>query len=199
MPSGPRTPRERTTYHHGALREALLAGAREMLAERGLDGFSLSALARRLGVSTAAPYRHFADRDALLDALCLEGYALFGAALARAARTTDDPREVLHALGVAYLTFAREHPSFFAIMFTGRSDATIEAGAPTFEPLVQAVLAAQQAGALPAGTDPRVLSRTLWATLHGLAVLSRQRGFVKLGLDDTDERLVADAFALALR
>lgn len=199
MQSGPRTPRERTTYHHGALREALLTGAREMLAERGLDGFSLSALARRLGVSTAAPYRHFADRDALLDALCVEGYGLFGAALDRAARTADDPRGLLHALGVAYLTFAREHPAVFGIMFTERGDDVIDAGAPTFEPLVQAVVAAQETGALPGGTDPRVLSRTIWASLHGLAVLSRQRGFVRLGLHDDDERLVADMLALVLR
>ncbi|UZN03666.1 TetR/AcrR family transcriptional regulator [Cellulomonas sp. S1-8] len=199
MPSAPRTPPERTTYHHGALREALLDGAREMLADRGLDGFSLSALARRLGVSTAAPYRHFADRDALLDALCVEGYGLFGAALERGARTATDPRELLHALGVAYLTFAREHPAVFAIMFTERGDEVIEAGAPTFVPLVRAVVAAQDAGALPAGTDPRVLSRSIWAMLHGLAVLSRQRGFAKLGLDDDDATLVADAFALLLR
>ncbi|GIG39170.1 TetR/AcrR family transcriptional regulator [Cellulomonas phragmiteti] len=199
MQSGPRTPRERTTYHHGALREALLDGAREMLAERGVEGFSLSALARRLGVSTAAPYRHFADRDALLDALCVEGYALFGAALERAGRTADDPRALLHALGVAYLTFAREHPAVFGVMFAERGDAVIDAGAPTFEPLVDAVVAAQDVGALPAGTDPRVLSRTIWASLHGLAVLSRQRGFVKLRIDDDDEALVRDALALLLR
>lgn len=199
MPSDPRTPPARTRYHHGALREALLDGAREMLAERGLDGFSLSALARHLGVSTAAPYRHFPDRDALIDTLCIEGYALFGDALARAARTADEPRGLLRALGVAYLTFAREHPALFGIMFTGRSDAVIEAGAPTFEPLVRAVVAAQDAGALPADADPRTLSRTLWATLHGLAVLGRRRGFTKLGIGDDDEALVRDAFALLLR
>lgn len=198
MPSTPRA-RERATYHHGALREALLDGAREMLADGGLDSFSLSALARRLGVSTAAPYRHFADRDALLDALCVEGYGLFGAALDRAAGTARDPRELLHALGVAYLTFAREHPAVFGIMFADRGETVIEAGAPTFEPLVRAVVAAQDAGALPADRDPRVLSRTIWAALHGLAVLSRRRGFTKLGLDDEDDALVSDVLALLLR
>lgn len=199
MQSSPRTAPERTRYHHGALRQALLDGARDMLAERGHEGFSLSALARRLGVSTAAPYRHFADRDALIDALCVEGYALFGDTLARAAGTADEPRALLRALGVGYLTFAREQPALFGIMFTGRNDEVIDAGAPTFEPLVQAVVAAQEVGALPAATDPRVLSRTVWATLHGLAVLSRQRGFVKLGIHDDDETLVADALALLLR
>lgn len=196
MPSGQRA---RTSYHHGALRQALLDGARDMLTERGAEGFSLSALARRLGVSTAAPYRHFADRDALLDALCVEGYGLFGAALDRAARTTDDPRELLHALGVAYLTFAREHPALFGIMFADRGDSVVEAGAPTFEPLVRAIVAAQHVGALPPDADPRVLSRTVWAALHGLAVLSGRRGFAKLGLDADDDALVADVLALVLR
>lgn len=199
MPSSPRSPGRRAAYHHGALRDALLTGAREMLAERGLDGFSLSALARRLGVSTAAPYRHFADRDALIDALCVEGYEEFGAALDRAARSTDDPRARLDALGVAYLRFAAEHRAVFTVMFASRGDAVTEAGRPTFDPLVQAILAAQAADVLPPATDPRVLARTLWATLHGLAVLGGQGGLAKLGLDDSPEALVASAFSLATR
>lgn len=199
MPSSPRPPAERTRYHHGALREALLEGARRMLVDRGPEGFSLSALARHLGVSTAAPYRHFADRDALLDELCVEGYREFGQALDRAAHGATGPRAVLLALGTAYLRFAREHPAVFTIMFAQRSDAVVAAGAPTFEPLVRAVIAAQGVGALPADADPRTLARTLWATLHGLAVLSQRGGLGKLGLADDDATLVADAFGLLLR
>ena len=65
--------------------------------------------------------------------------------------------------------------------------------------LIKAVVDAQDAGALPAGADPRAASRTIWATLHGLAVLEARAGLAKLGLSDTRERLVADAFALLLR
>ncbi|WP_250448538.1 TetR/AcrR family transcriptional regulator [Actinotalea sp. C106] len=197
MPSTPRP--SRTSYHHGALREALLGGARELLAEGGADGFSLSALARRLGVSTAAPYRHFADKDALVDELCAEGYREFGAALTQAAGSTTDARQRLDALGVAYLRFAREHPAVFGIMFTDRGPAVLASGESTYDVLVDAVAAAQDAGVLPPGADPRVLARTVWATLHGLAVLGRRGGFTKLSIDDDEARLVADALALLTR
>ncbi|WP_230684902.1 TetR/AcrR family transcriptional regulator [Cellulomonas sp. JZ18] len=110
----------RAGYHHGALRTALLEGAREMLVERGPDGFSLNALARRVGVSTAAPYRHFADRDALLCALADEGYVAFGAALDAAVHASSGPRDRLRRLGIAYLRYAAENPAVFAIMFTAR-------------------------------------------------------------------------------
>lgn len=199
MPSTPRATAARDSYHHGALRTALLDGARTMLEERGAAGFSLNALARRLGVSTAAPYRHFADRDTLLDALADEGYVVFGAGLDAAVRASTDPRDRLQRIGVAYLDFAAEHPAVFEIMFTDRAGRPAEVGPATFEPLVQAVVDARDAGALPAGTDPRAASRTIWATLHGLAVLEARAGLAKLGLSDTRERLVADAFALLLR
>lgn len=200
MPSEPRASESgRRTYHHGALREALLDGAREMLVERGAEGFSLSALARRLGVSTAAPYRHFADRDALINCLCVEGYREFGAALDEAYSSTDDPRARVTALGVAYLRFAREHRAVFGLMFAARGAPVADAGAPTFEPLVRAVVAAQTAELLPPDLDPRVVARTLWATLHGLAVLDQRGGLTKLGLGADDETLVADAFGLVVR
>lgn len=199
MPSSPRATPARDSYHHGSLRAALLDGARAMLAERGTSGFSLNALARRLGVSTAAPYRHFADRDALLDALADEGYGAFGAGLEAAVRASSDPRDRLHRIGVAYLAFAAENPAIFQIMFADREGRPAEAGPPTFQPLVQAVVDARDAGALPPGTDALVASRTIWAVLHGLAVLESRAGLAKLGLSDTHERLVADAFALLLR
>lgn len=199
MQSTPGSAPTRDSYHHGSLRAALLDGARAMLAERGTAGFSLNALARRLGVSTAAPYRHFADRDALLDALGDEGYVAFGAGLDAAVRAATDPRDRLQRIGVSYLDFAAENPALFQIMFADREGRPAEVGPPTFQPLVQAVVDAREAGALPTGIDPLVASRTIWATLHGLAVLESRAGLAKLGLSDTHERLVADAFAMLLR
>lgn len=188
----------RDTYHHGDLRSALLAAGRELLVERGPAGFSLNELSRRVGVSTAAPYRHFADRDALLDALADEGYAIFGAALRAAARAAPDPRACLVGLGVAYLDFAAEHPDVFQLMFGDRAGRPAPAGPPTFEPLVTAVVQAQDAGVLPADQAVGDLARTIWATLHGLAVLDARGGLTKLGLGDSRDGLVRQAMSMLL-
>ncbi|WP_449063138.1 TetR/AcrR family transcriptional regulator [Planomonospora algeriensis] len=194
MSDGDRT---RTSYHHGALRRALLDGARDLLAERGAAAFSLSELARRVGVSTAAPYRHFADKDALLDALAEEGYVAFHAGLEAAARAAADPGDRVVRLGVVYLRFAEETPALFEIMFRDRPGRP--SGPATFELLVTAVGQAQDAGALPSGQPPVVLARTIWALLHGLAILVGQGGFSKLGIGESRERLVAESMAAFLR
>lgn len=93
----------RATYHHGSLRQALIDGAREILAERGHDQFSLNEVARRAGVSTAAPYRHFESKDDLLAAVADQGYATLHQTLERTAASTDDVRERLLRLGGAYV------------------------------------------------------------------------------------------------
>ncbi|GAA3443381.1 TetR/AcrR family transcriptional regulator [Planomonospora venezuelensis] len=196
MAAGDRT---RTSYHHGALREALLGAARGLLAERGAAAFSLSELARRVGVSAAAPYRHFADREALLDALADEGYVALGAGLDEAARTAPDPGERVIRLGVAYLRFAEENPAVFDIMFRERPGPQSAAGPPAFQILVTAVEQAQEAGALPSGQPAPITARTVWATIHGLAVLSARGGFAKLGLGEEPYRLMAESFAVFLR
>lgn len=189
----------RDRYHHGDLRAALLSAGRGVLVERGAAGFSLNEVARRVGVSTAAPYRHFADRDALLDAIADEGYGIFGARLLAAIDDLEEPRARLHALGVAYLGFARDHPELFAIMFADRAGRPALAGLPTFEPLVEAVAAAQRAGALSREVSVPSLARTVWAVLHGLAVLEARGGLVKLGLHETHDALVGEALAVMLR
>src|SRR5258706_1152789 len=96
----------RTNYHHGALRQALIDGAREILAERGFDQFSLNEVARRAGVSTAAPYRHFASKDELLSEVAELGYAALLQSLEDAEARTADVRERLLLLAGAYGTYA---------------------------------------------------------------------------------------------
>ncbi|MBG0816106.1 TetR/AcrR family transcriptional regulator [Planomonospora sp. ID82291] len=189
--------RIRTSYHHGALRQALIEGARALLAERGAAAFSLSELARRVGVSTAAPYRHFADKDALLDALADEGYVAFHAGLEEAARAASDPGDRIVRLGEVYLRFAEEAPALFEIMFRDRPGRP--SGPVAFESLVTAVEQAQRAGALPSAQPPAILARTVWATLHGLAVLAGQGGFAKLGLGAPRDLLAAESLAAFLR
>jgi AcrR family transcriptional regulator len=111
-------PRRRTTYHHGDLRNALVTAALQAIAEEGAEGFTLRDAARRAGVSPAAPYRHFADRDALLGAVAAEVMERLGAAMdaAVAQAGTTDPLEIFRATGVAYVRFAVEHPAHFRIM-----------------------------------------------------------------------------------
>src|SRR5512138_3056489 len=112
-------------YHHGELRRALLDAAAAVVERDGVGALSLRDLARRLGVSHAAPAHHFADRTALLVELAADGYARFGAALAEAARREREPFERLLAVGRAYVRFALDHPGRFRVMF-GRELAELD-------------------------------------------------------------------------
>ena len=107
-------------YHHGNLKEALLRAALELIAQKGPAGFTFAEAARWAGVSPAAPYRHFRDRDELLASVALRGFRQFEQALARA---WDEGRPdvffALDRLGRAYLDFARSEPAYYSAMFEG--------------------------------------------------------------------------------
>ena len=159
----------RRGYHHGNLREALVAAARLLTAERGPHGFTMAEAARLAGVSASAPYRHFKDRDALLAELARRGFDLFATRL-REAATGRGVREALSAMGRAYLTFAREEPGYYDAMF-GWANPAPGPGSGAFGDLRDAV-----ARLLPDGTDPdqaRLLALEVWAIAHGLASLAR--------------------------
>lgn len=105
-------------YHHGNLREKLVAATEALILERGVDGFSLREVARRAGVSPAAPAHHFRDTRGLLTEVAMRGYADFGDVLAAAdARGGDDPAKRLDEQGRAYVAFALNNPARFALMF----------------------------------------------------------------------------------
>lgn len=106
-------------YHHGDLRRAVMNAALEMASESGIESISLREVARRIGVTTAAPYHHFADRQTLLLELAIEAYAKLLEALKRARDTTADPEEELKATAIGYLRFGRKHRAEYAIMFAG--------------------------------------------------------------------------------
>jgi AcrR family transcriptional regulator len=113
-----RRPPRKSAYHHGDLRTALIRSAAALVNDRGLAGVSLREVARRAGVSHAAPYHHFSSKESLLAALAAEGFADLDAALARAeSRAGADPRARLEALGVAYVRFALAKPEMFRAMF----------------------------------------------------------------------------------
>src|SRR5262245_4102952 len=105
-------------YHHGNLREALLNAALELIAKKGPAGFTFAEAARWAGVSPAAPYRHFSDRDELLASVALRGFQQFEAALARAwDGGRPEPFAALERVGKAYLEFARSEPAYYSAMF----------------------------------------------------------------------------------
>ncbi|MFF9021329.1 TetR/AcrR family transcriptional regulator [Streptomyces eurythermus] len=156
------------TYHHGDLRAACLRAARELLEEDGSAGLSLRAVARRAGVSATAPYRHYADRDALVSAVAAEGYRELAGHLAGAHPAPATPDE-LAAVAVAYVRFALDHPALFRAMFAEPCDPTSEervAATAAISEYVRGIVRV----AFP-GADAEALSTTIWALVHGLAFL----------------------------
>src|SRR5436305_925158 len=105
-------------YHHGNLKEALLRAALDLIAQKGTAGFTFAEAARSAGVSPAAPYRHFRDRDELLASVALRGFEQFDAALARAWNGGKPGAfKAFERVGKAYLEFARSEPAYYSAMF----------------------------------------------------------------------------------
>jgi AcrR family transcriptional regulator len=111
-------------YHHGDLRAALIDAAAELIAERGMRGFSLAEASRRLGVAVSAPYAHFADRDDLLAAVAVRAFELFYAALVPAMDEFSDPADRLAAMARAYVRFAAGNRPMFEVLYESGLDKT---------------------------------------------------------------------------
>jgi AcrR family transcriptional regulator len=168
------TPSEQRPYHHGDLRQALIRSALAILTEAGVAGLSLRAAARRARVSAMAPYRHFADKEALLAAVAEYGFHELAGRLAAAAAAAPDPRAGLAALGVAYVVFARDEPSLFKLMFGPAIEqksvhpALEDAGCACFDVLRRAV---EAANFFDGDRDLEDVSLACWSLVHGLASL----------------------------
>jgi AcrR family transcriptional regulator len=186
-------------YHHGNLRTALLAEAERTVREQGVDQLSLRQLAREAGVSHGAPRRHFADRQALLDALAEAGFERLGAELRRALESAGEDFEArLRATALAYVRFATRDAALLELMFAGKhreqSGALHEAADRAFSAVIELILQGQANGALESGDTERV-ALVLFATIQGIAALTTS-GIVD---DDQLADLVADAIASFLR
>lgn len=158
-------------YHHGDLPAALVDAAIDLIAERGVRGFSVAEASRRLGVSVAAPYRHFADRDALLAAVAVRGLQVFGAMITAEADGIQDPSLRLAAMARAYVLFAaRERPLFETIFRAGVDKSRYPELQRAWEP-VDALLAV--VGEICEGDEVAAdaLATALEATAHGYAVM----------------------------
>ena len=169
--------RSRDTYHHGNLREALVAAALALIAERGPAGWALAEVARAVGVSPAAPYRHFRDRNALVGEIARRGFDAFTTELETAwAGGRPDPVTAIESCGKAYLAFARREPATYAAMFeTGvpidEDPALLLAADRAFAVLRRAAEAACLS--LPGPRRPPALMVALhvWSLSHGIASL----------------------------
>lgn len=163
------------SYHHGDLRAALIAAGIEGLDEGGGLGLSLREMARRVGVTPTAAYRHFKSKDALLGAIAAEGFVELARAFEAAeGRATQAPEKLIR-LGESYVAFARAKPSLFRLMFghayaldTLRDDRP-RIGGDAFDALLASVARAQGSGI----DDPAVLVRgvRVWSMVHGYAML----------------------------
>jgi AcrR family transcriptional regulator len=186
-------------YHHGSLRAALLTAAERTLRERGSDQLSLRELAREIGVSHGAPRRHFADRQALLDALAHDGFVRLGTELRTAVdRAGDSYEERLRAAAAAYVRFATDDAALLELMFAGKhrqeAGQLVAAAERTFSVMLELIAQGQTEGALEPG-DPEGVGLLLFATLQGIAALATA-GIVEPGRLD---ELVTDAVARFLR
>lgn len=172
-----RGPGARRGYHHGNLREALIEAALDLIREKGPAGFTFAEAARAAGVSPAAPYRHFRDRDALLADVAKRGFTLFTGALAAAwDEGRPSPREAFHRLGTAYLAFARDEPAFFSAMFESglplADHPEVQAeGERAFGILRQACEALIATLARDRRPPPLMMALHVWSLSHGIATL----------------------------
>jgi AcrR family transcriptional regulator len=166
----------RRGYHHGRLKDALIEAARVLIAEHGAASFTLAEAAKRVGVTAAAPYRHFADRNELIGELARRGFELFGDSLAGAwDEGRPDARAALKRMGRAYLAFACAEPGLYSAMFNEarrlQQPLASAVGGRAFDGLGRAA-AAILAGANVSATDVRKLAFELWALAHGTAMLA---------------------------
>jgi AcrR family transcriptional regulator len=193
-------------YHHGDLRRAIIDEALKVIDEQGVTAVTTRELARRLGVSHAAPGHHFADREALLAEVATEGFHLFADALEHAVAAVSDPAERFVALGSAYLRFAFDHPSYLRVMFTR--------GFPKgYRPSDQFACESDRAYSVLEGVvrdltvalggDPTPLDELAygaWSLVHGMAMLwidgATTYGFVdREGFEATAARVVRRAIS----
>ena len=181
----------KTTYHHGDLRAALVHAAMELLEESGETDLSLRAVARRAGVSPAAPYRHYPDREALVSAVAALGYRELAERLAAAHPSPSTPEQLAN-VAIAYVQFALERPALFRIMFGEPCDRdNDERVAATAA--VSAYVRSIAQRTFPQA-DAEALSTAIWALVHGLAFL-----YLDGKLDTPTSSAVADRITAAIQ
>jgi len=197
-------PGARRGYHHGNLREALIAAALELISKKGPAGFTCADAARAAGVSPAAPYRHFRDRDALMADVARRGFDGFADALSRAwndGRPT--PRAAFERLGRAYLEFAAKEPALFSAMFEsglpiGDYPEVSAAGERAFAVLRQACEALAATLPKEKRPPPMMMALHIWSLSHGIASLFGRGDAARRPIPMSPEELLEAAMLIYL-
>ena len=176
--SAKRKSSKKGAYHHGNLRRALLDSSLAMVEKKGPRGVSLRAVARLAGVSSVAPYRHFAGKEGLLAAIAEEGFrALENKMRAASEETRGLALAEFRAIGFAYIHFAASNPSHFRVMFgpevsdKSEHSSLKEAADRASQLIADSIANCQRPGLEGGGTDPQRLFISAWSTFHGLATL----------------------------
>jgi AcrR family transcriptional regulator len=184
-------------YHHGDLRAALVGIASELVRESGAEGWSMREASRRAGVSQAAPYRHFVDRAALLDAVGEEAYGELERRYRDALSAGATPAGEVRAVARAYLRFAFDEPRLFRLIFSSpRLHATPRAKS-SYLVFERAIDNAQRCGTLPAGSTT-TLAHVIWSAVHGVADLVLSGSFGRRHGKEVAESML-DALLRGLR
>jgi AcrR family transcriptional regulator len=163
-------------YHHGDLKNALIAAALKQIAARGPRALSLREVARAVGVSHASAYRHFPNKESVLATIAEQGFRGLSQAMHAAAQREGDVLKILHRVGVAYVEFGVSHPHHLQVMFGDfivsheAYPSLAEAGKEAYELLAGAVRAGQQARRIRS-EDPQLVELAAWSQVHGLALL----------------------------
>ena len=198
-------PGARRGYHHGNLREALIDAALNLIAQKGPAGFTFADAARSAGVSSAAPYRHFRDRDALLADVARRGFELFEQHLEQAwDNGRPEPFKAFENVGRAYLGFARNEPAYYSAMFEAgvapSSDEGLRQAADRAFAVLRRASEALSADAPPDKRPPALMmSLHVWALSHGIASLFGRGDAGRRSLPMAPEELLEAAVLLYLR
>jgi AcrR family transcriptional regulator len=195
------TATKKRPYHHGDLRSALMRAALLLVEEHGVKGLALSDAARLAGVSVAAPYRHFRDKEGLLAEIAAEGFALFRDALARATQSyPKDKVKRMVEMGVAYFDFAVEHRSHFKVMWEGgiSKEKYPDVGKVASEAYLLLEGAARDL--LPAANPARqqALVASAWSLVHGFATLALERELEVVAAEQGEKKLLRQSLHLLL-
>jgi AcrR family transcriptional regulator len=196
-----KSPPAKLAYHHGHLRTALLEAALELIAEHGVATLSLREIARRAGVSHAAPAHHFGDKSGLLTALATEGFVHFLAAQRAAAeRGGTDPVKRFGWTGWAYVMFAAERPAYFGLMF---GPEFVRSSDPEFQHAARAAYDFLREGirrASPEALPEQAITlraTSAWAHAHGLATLWLSGNLREYGAFSDLDRLARELFGIS--
>jgi AcrR family transcriptional regulator len=198
----PTAVRAKKSFHHGDLREALIAATRELLIEHGPDGFTLADACRRAGVTTAAPYKHFRDKQEILEEIVQRGFDELSSANAKAvAEGGPGTIQGITAMGTSYLNFAVTQPAVFRLMFGHKSEirkvkVVDESGKECLKHVIEQVAAYCRKNGHTA--DAERIAIRLWTFVHGASSLELDGDYKRVAPGLDVHSLIADVTPMLL-